>query len=69
MKAMFANLTAADFSGRSRQRWRAMERMHVLRLFDDLQVAIHKQDRATADSLLAKLAIATGHHARALHDS
>jgi hypothetical protein len=46
-----------------------MERMHVLRLFDDLQVAIHKQDRATADSLLAKLAIATGHHARALHDS
>jgi hypothetical protein len=68
MKAMFANLTAADFSCRSRHTWRAMERKRVLRLFDDLQVAIHKQDRAAADSLLAKLAIATGHNTRALHD-
>jgi hypothetical protein len=68
MKAMFATLTAADFSGRSRQMWRAMERKRVLQLFDDLQLAIHRRDHATADSLLKKLAVATGHDARALQD-
>ena len=59
MKAMFANLTTADFRGRSRREWRAAERKRVHALFDLIQVAIHARDRATVEDLMAELAIAT----------
>jgi hypothetical protein len=59
VKAMFANLTAADFSGRSPIARRAAERRRVHALFDVIQVAIHTGDRATVDDLMAELARAT----------
>ena len=59
MKAMFANLTTADFRGASQRERRAAERKRVHALFDVIQVAIHARDRATVDDLMAALAIAT----------
>ena len=59
MKAMFANLTAADFRGRSKKEPRTVERQRVHALFDEVQVAIYNDDRARLDVLMVKLAIAT----------
>jgi hypothetical protein len=56
---MFANLTTADFRGRSQGERRAAERRRVHALFDMIQVAIHARDRATIDDLMAELASAT----------
>jgi signal peptidase I len=51
MKAMFANLTAADFSGRSKEEPRTGERQRVHALFDEVQIAIYNDDRARRDVL------------------
>jgi hypothetical protein len=59
MQAMFANLTRADFSGRSKKE-RAAERTRVHTLFDEIQIAIYNGDRTAVDKLMAELAVATG---------
>ena len=59
MKAMFANLTLADFSGRSKKERATARRKWVHALFDEIQVAIHKGDRPKVDYLMAELAAAT----------
>jgi hypothetical protein len=59
MRAMFANLTAADFSGRSKKPLRTAERQRVHALFDEVQIAIYNGDRARLDVLMVKLALAT----------
>jgi len=59
MRAMFANLTRADFSGRSKKE-RAAERTRVHTLFDEIQIAIYNGDRTAVDNLMAELAVATG---------
>jgi hypothetical protein len=59
VKAMFANLTTADFRGRSQQERRAAERRRVHALFDRIQVAIQAHDDRAVDDLMAELAIAT----------
>jgi hypothetical protein len=58
MRAMFANLTRADFGGRSRER-RAAARQHVHALFDEVQVAIYHRDFMRVEYLMAELADAT----------
>jgi len=60
MRAMFANLTAADFRRSSQKRQRAAEQKHVHALFDEIQIAIYKGDRIAAHDLIAELAVATG---------
>ncbi len=65
MKAMFANLTRADFGGRSNRETRAAERRRVHGLFDEIQVALYAGDYARVDRLLTKLAVATTNQARA----
>jgi hypothetical protein len=45
MRAMFANLTLADFRRRSRKERLAAKRKWVHTVFDEIQVAIHKGDR------------------------
>ena len=45
MKPMFANLTPADFRRRSPKELRAVARRRVHVLFDEIQVAIHNDDR------------------------
>jgi hypothetical protein len=59
VKAMFANLTTADFRGRSQMVRRATERRRVHALFDVIQIAIHAGDCAAVDALILELAIAT----------
>jgi hypothetical protein len=59
VKAMFANLTTADFRGRSQQERRAAERRRVHALFDMIQVAVQARDDRTVDDLMAELATAT----------
>jgi len=65
MKAMFANLTAADFTGRPNQERRAAMRQRVHALFDEIQIAIYNDDRARLEVLLVKLAVATASQRRA----
>jgi hypothetical protein len=62
---MFANLTRADFGGRPNRETRTAERQRVRALFDEIQVAIYNGDGARVDYLMARLALATGDHARA----
>ena len=62
---MFANLTAADFTGRSKKALRSVERQRVHALFDEVQIAIYNDDRARLDVLMVKLALATADHRRA----
>ena len=64
MKAMFANLTAADFRGRSKEQPRndARQRVHVL--FDELQIAIYNCDDARVGVLMVRLALATANQRR-----
>jgi hypothetical protein len=59
MKAMFANLTLADFRGRSRKERLAAKRKSIHAVFDEIQIAIHKGDRSKIDYLIAELADAT----------
>jgi hypothetical protein len=59
MRAMFGNLTRADFGGRSKREVRTVERQRVRALFDDVQIAIYNDDRARLDVLMVKLAVAT----------
>jgi hypothetical protein len=56
VKALFANLTTADFRGPSQRERGAAERKRVHALFDVIQVAIHARDRATVDDLMTALA-------------
>jgi hypothetical protein len=60
MKTMFANLTWADFRRRSPKELRAAARRRVHVLFDEIQVAIHNDDRTKITYLMAELAAATG---------
>jgi hypothetical protein len=62
---MFANLTRADFGGRSYREARAAERLRVHALFDEIQVAICNDDFSRVDRLIATLALATASHSRA----
>jgi hypothetical protein len=64
MHAMFANLTAADFTGRSKKEPRAVERHRVHELFDEIQIAIFNNDRARVALLMGKLALATTNRRR-----
>ncbi len=65
MRTLFANLTAADFTGRSKKDLRSVERQRVHALFDEVQIAIYNDDRATLDILMVKLALATADQRRA----
>jgi hypothetical protein len=58
MKAMFANLTSADFRRPSPKERRAAERRHVHALFDEIQIAIYNGDWTSVDYLMGELAIA-----------
>lgn len=64
MRALFANLTAADFGGSSNKAPRPEERERVRVLFDEIQVAIYNDDRERVDLLMVKLALATTHQRR-----
>jgi hypothetical protein len=66
MKAMFANLTSADFRRPSRKERRAAERRHVHALFDEIQIAIYNGDRTAVDYLMGELAIAGQRRERTL---
>ncbi len=59
MRAMFANLTPADFRRRSPKELRAVARRRVHVLFDEIQVAIYNDDRPKINYLMAELADAT----------
>lgn len=59
MRAMFANLTHADFGGGWKKGLRTVERERVHALFDEIQLAIYDNDRARVDVLMVKLALAT----------
>ena len=58
MKAMFGNLTSADFRRPSQKERRAAERRHVHALFDEIQIAIYNGDRTAVDYLMGELEIA-----------
>ncbi|HWW84728.1 MAG TPA: hypothetical protein VNZ26_14060 [Vicinamibacterales bacterium] len=60
MKAMFANMTVADFGGHSNRQARAAERRRVHWLFGEIQIAIHDGDHVRVDYLMRELAAATG---------
>jgi hypothetical protein len=64
MKAMFANLTRADFGGSSDRARAAAKRQRVYALFDEIQLAIHDGDRLKVDYLMAELADATAQEYR-----
>ena len=65
MRTLFANLTAADFTRRSKKELRSVERQRVHALFDEVQIAIYNDDRARLDVLMVKLALATADQRRA----
>ena len=62
MRAMFANMTSADFGGRSKKELRTVERQRVHALFDEIQIAIYNDDRARLEVLMVKLALTTASH-------
>ena len=64
MRAMFANLTSADFGGRPKKELGSVERQRVHALFDEIQIAIYDDDRARLEVLMVKLAITTASHRR-----
>jgi len=59
MRAMFANLTRADFGGRSTRETHAAKRLRVHALFDEIQVAIYNRNFAAVDRFMSQLAHAT----------
>ena len=65
MRPMFANLTAADFGGRSKRERRTVQRMRVHALFDEIQIALYNDDRERLEVLLVQLAVATADRRRA----
>ena len=64
MRAMFANMTSADFGGRSKKELRTVERQRVHALFDEIQIAIYNDDRARLEVLMVKLALTTASRRR-----
>jgi hypothetical protein len=64
MRAMFANLTQADFGGRVNRETHAAGRLRVHALFDEIQVAIFTGDFARVDRLMERLARATAGRAQ-----
>jgi hypothetical protein len=64
MRAIFANLTSADFGGCSKKELRTVERQRVHALFDEIQIAIYNDDRARLEVLMVKLALTTASHRR-----
>jgi hypothetical protein len=64
MRALFSNLTSADFSGGSKKELRTVERQRVHLLFDEIQIAIYNDDRERVDLLMVKLALATTNQRR-----
>jgi len=54
MRAMFANLTRADFGGRVERATRAASRLQMHALFDEIQIAIDAGDLARVDCLRPK---------------
>ena len=62
MRAMFANLTAADFRGRWKKEPGTVERQRVHVLFDEIQIAIYNDDRARLEVLMVKLALTTARY-------
>jgi hypothetical protein len=64
MRAMFANMTRADFGGSSERARAAARRRRVHALFDEIQTAIHDGDRLKVDDLMAELAEATAQEYR-----
>jgi len=61
---MFANLTSADFGGRSKKELRTAERQRVHALFDEIQTAIYNDDLARLEVLMVKLTLTTASHRR-----
>ena len=64
MVAMFAHLTRADFTGRSKHELRTVERHRVHELFDEIQIAIYNDDRVRLRLLMVKLALVAAHQRR-----
>ena len=64
MRAMFANLTAANFNARSKKELHMLERQRVKALFDEIQIAIYNDDRARLEKLMVKLAMTAANHRR-----
>ena len=64
MRAMFANLTQADFGGRLNRETRAAKRLRVHALFDEIQVAIYTGDLVRVNRLMERLALATASRAQ-----
>jgi hypothetical protein len=64
MRAMFANLTRADFEGRPNGDMHTAKRLRVHALFDEIQVAIYTGDLARVDRLMGRLALATANRAQ-----
>ena len=64
MRTMFANLSSADFGGRSKKELRTLERQRVHALFDEIQIAIYNDDRARLEVLMVRLAFTTASHRR-----
>jgi hypothetical protein len=64
MRTMFANLTSADFGGRSKKELRTAERQRVHALFDEIQIAIYNDDRARLEVLMVKLSLTTASQRR-----
>ena len=64
MRTMFANLSSADFGGRSKKELRSIERQRVHALFDEIQIAIYNDDHARLEVLMVKLALTTRRHPR-----
>jgi len=65
MRAMFANLTAADFRGRWKKEPRSVERQRVHVLFDEIQIESTTTTRARVGILMVELALATAKQGRA----
>ena len=55
MRAMFANLTPADFEKRSKKDLHMVEHQRVHVLFDEIQVAVYLGDLERVDCLMVRL--------------
>ena len=64
MRAMFANVTPADFRARSKKEPHTVEHQRVHVLFDEIQIAIDNDDRARVGILMVELALATAKQGR-----
>jgi len=64
MRAMFANVTPADFRARSKKEPHTVEHQRVHVLFDEIQIAIYIGDRERVDCLMVELALAMANQGR-----